>query len=74
MDYMDYTDDRCMFMFSQGQHERMDACLQAPFPVGRAEILGSDGLIPTTGLPLGPDLWSQDSPDDLGIEPNTVSP
>ncbi|MCX6879523.1 MAG: autotransporter-associated beta strand repeat-containing protein [Verrucomicrobia bacterium] len=74
MNYMDYVFDNSMFMFSQGQHERMDACLHAPWPFGRAEILGSDGLIPTGGLPAGPDLWSQDTPEDTGAEPNTVSP
>jgi hypothetical protein len=28
MNYMDYTDDRAMFMFTQGQSARMDACLE----------------------------------------------
>ncbi|MBT2206489.1 MULTISPECIES: zinc metalloprotease [Actinomadura] len=28
MNYMDYVDDRAMFMFTQGQSERMDACLE----------------------------------------------
>ena len=30
MNYMDYTDDACMFMFTQGQRERVDACLAGP--------------------------------------------
>jgi hypothetical protein len=30
MNYMDYTDDRCMFMFSSGQLTRMDATLDGP--------------------------------------------
>jgi hypothetical protein len=30
MNYMDYTDDRAMFMFTTGQAERMDACLAGP--------------------------------------------
>jgi hypothetical protein len=30
MNYMDYTDDRAMVMFTTGQGERMDACLAGP--------------------------------------------
>lgn len=40
MDYMDYTDDACMVMFTKGQSARMDAALDGP----RAIILRSDGL------------------------------
>lgn len=40
MDYMDYTDDACMVMFSNGQSARMDAALTGP----RSAILNSDGL------------------------------
>jgi len=35
MNYMDYTDDAAMFMFTKGQAERMDACLTGP----RASLL-----------------------------------
>jgi hypothetical protein len=30
MNYMDYTEDRAMFMFTKGQAERMDSCLAGP--------------------------------------------
>jgi hypothetical protein len=65
MNYMDYTDDACMFMFSAGQVTRMNAALTGP----RASILASDGLVPAPSSPVV-DLWSQDTPSDLGLEPN----
>jgi Pregnancy-associated plasma protein-A len=65
MNYMDYTDDACMFMFTAGQVERMDATLQT----ARAGILASDGLVPPAGT-LTPDLWSKDNADDTGVEPD----
>lgn len=66
--YMDYVDDDCMVLFTEGQADRMDAALLGP----RAAILGSDGLIPPPSV-AGADLWSQDQTDDLGDEPNTVT-
>lgn len=39
MNYMDYTDDRCMFMFTNGQSSRMNASLNST----RASILTSNG-------------------------------
>jgi len=30
MNYMDYVDDKCMVMFTQGQATRMNACLEGP--------------------------------------------
>lgn len=40
MNYMDYTDDACMVMFSKGQSSRIDATLAGP----RLDIQSSDGL------------------------------
>jgi len=69
MNFMDYVNDDCMVMFSQGQADRMNACLLG----ARAAILASDGLIPPPAVPPATDLWSQDKPDDMGDEPNTIS-
>jgi len=68
MNYMDYVDDNCMVMFSQGQSTRMDATLYG----NRSDVVASDGLIPPTSTAAA-DIWSQDMADDVGDEPNTIS-
>lgn len=66
MNYMDYTDDAGMIMFTQDQALRMNAALS----VARTGILASDGLVPVSGGPPAPDLWMQDNADDTGVEPD----
>ena len=68
MNYMDYSGDQCMNMFTAGQVVRMDAALHTT----RALILGSDGLVPPPSSP-GPDLWMKDVSDDFGDEPDPSS-
>jgi hypothetical protein len=49
MNYMDYTDDRCMFMFSQGQTERMSVVFAAGGP--RASFATSGALRQAATIP-----------------------
>ncbi|MTB53459.1 M43 family zinc metalloprotease [Lewinella sp. W8] len=69
MNYMDYVDDDCMTMFTVGQHVRAAAAL---FTV-RTDILGSEGSLPPPEAPNTPDLWSSDTYDDVGDEPNATT-
>lgn len=52
MNYMDYTDEPCMNLFTNGQKERMLAALN----LFRPEILKSDGclIVPTKNIALSP--------------------
>jgi hypothetical protein len=47
MNYMDYTDDACMYMFTNGQSSRMNAL----FTTGgaRVSIVSSQGCVPPSG-------------------------
>ena len=65
INYMDYSGDQCMNLFTADQVARMDAALHTQ----RQGILGSDALEPAPGSP-GPDLWMKDTSDDLGVEPD----
>jgi PKD repeat protein len=55
MNYMDYTDDGCMNIFTNGQSVRMSSALNGP----RAPILTSNGCVPVSGTPIA--LFSADS-------------
>jgi PKD repeat protein len=48
MDYMDYTDDGCMNIYTQGQVTRMLAALNGP----RSPLLTSNGCDPVSGIPI----------------------
>lgn len=54
MNYMDYTDDAAMFMFTHGQSRRMDACLEgarASFLAAPAFALPAAQPTPTVATP-----------------------
>jgi len=65
MNFMDYTDDAGMNLFTAGQSARMDGILHTV----RASLLASDGLVPPAAV-TGSDLWSKDVSDDVGAEPD----
>src|SRR5262249_21192912 len=66
MNYMDYTDDDSMFMFTLGQSVRMDGTL---FDT-RKSLLTSNGLQPPGGYQ---DLWAKDTYFDVGDQPNKTT-
>jgi hypothetical protein len=68
MNYMDYSGDQCMNMFTAGQATRIDATLHTQ----RTGLLASHGLVPPAGVST-PDLWMKDTSDDTGEEPNPSS-
>lgn len=47
MNYMDYTDDAAMFMFTNGQSRRMDSCLEG----ARASFLAAPAFALSAALP-----------------------
>lgn len=68
MNFMDATHDDCRKFFTHGQAKRMEATLFTY----RALLLNSSGLFPIP--PSGdPDIWMQDTPEDVGNEPNLES-
>lgn len=68
MNYMDYVDDRAMFMFTQGQVDRMVATLYTTM----SGLLSSDALVPPPASSTA-DLFIGDTPEDIGNEPNNES-
>lgn len=52
MNYMDYSNDACMYMFTAGQRTRMQAAIAGP----RASLITSMGCTPVTNLVPQPDL------------------
>ena len=66
MNYMDYTDDACMNLFTQGQRDRIRAALQ----VGRPGILTSQGCVPVVIPPLDASVYAVTSPLPFFCQPS----
>lgn len=58
MNYMDYTDANCSYMFTRGQVDRMQACLNG----ARASLLTSSGCMPAC-----PDIYEPNSTLALAV-------
>jgi hypothetical protein len=65
MNYMDYSDDACMNIFTLGQSVRMNAALHGP----RASLLTSNGCVPIGITPLGNEI-----PRDFKLMQNYPNP
>lgn len=65
MNYMDYSNDACMNLFTQGQSTRMNAALNGP----RASLLTSNGCIP-----IGITLISTEIPSGFSLQQNYPNP
>lgn len=63
MNYMDYTDDACIVMFTSGQKNRMQAALLS----ARASLLTSKGCTPAVGIS------NFDQEFNISVFPNPVS-
>ncbi|WP_051477688.1 M43 family zinc metalloprotease [Aquimarina pacifica] len=69
MNYMDYVNDSAMLAFTKDQVDRMVGSLYTT----RATLIGSDGLLPPPDDSAGADIFIQDTPEDVGNEPNNES-
>ena len=65
MNYMDYSDDACMNLFTIGQSVRMNAALNGP----RASLLNSNGCVPIGITPL-----SNETPSEFILKQNYPNP
>lgn len=65
VNYMDYSNDACMYMFTSGQSTRMNAALSGP----RASLLTSNGCIPIGITPISTEI-----PAKYSLEQNFPNP
>lgn len=65
MNYMDYSNDACMNLFTLGQSVRMNAAISGP----RASLLLSNGCVPIGITPISTEI-----PEEYSLEQNYPNP
>ncbi len=65
MNYMDYSNDECMNLFTLGQSTRMNAALSGP----RSSLISSLGCIPIGIIPI-----SNETPEQFSLSQNYPNP
>lgn len=71
MNYMDYVDDAAMFMFTQGQVTRMQACLDGDRPNMGTAIAGPS--LKFADDPIGPSLKFRDDPITIKFQDDPIT-